>query len=268
MPFYTRRTTTTRQPRTTYPKKYVKKYPTRKYPLAKKNYQTPYELKQPTATTSRTAMQVAQYQTPLWPISKLIHNQLYYDYGRSLTSVAGTTATWIYSANGVYDPDITGTGHQAMGFDQMMLSYEHYAVIRSKLTVNFANNSNYPVRVGVYLSPEPTAITSPEQLMENGLVKTIILDSKGGTSTAPGVSGRISSISLDCDVKNYFGKQKYSQLLEDNYSGSAAAMPAEQVYFNVFAFSSHSGAEGMQVLMDALISYDTIYYEPRKLTPS
>lgn len=253
-----RRRTTTRRP--AYPATYRK----RRQPAKLKPAQTRYERRQPTAVTKRSASQAQLYRTPLWPASKLIHDQFYYDYGRILTSLAGTTETRVYIANGVYDPDITGTGHQAIGFDQIMLAYEHYATIRSKITVTFVNNSDYPVRCGLYLSPDATALTAPEQIMENGLVKSIVCDAKGTNGTGQ----RVYSLTMDCDVKKYFGKGKYNQLLEEKYSGTVAANPTEAVYYNVFAYSAHTGTSSMQVLFDCIISYDTIYYEPRKLVTS
>lgn len=233
-----------------------------------KSNQDSFERKQPTAITKHNAEQNALYRTPIWPVSKLIKNQLYYTWGNTLAGVSGVTATHVYSANGIYDPDITLTGHQIMGFDQLMAAYEHYSVIRAKITVGFVNNSSYAVRAGIYLSPDGTPVTDPSELMENGLVKHVILDAKGGASTDPGVSGRVKTVTIDCDVRKYFGKERYSQLLEASFRGDVAANPIEQVYFNVFAFSSHTGTTNSQVLFDATISYDVIYSEPRKLSIS
>jgi len=227
--------------------------------------QTSYERKQPTAVTTRNAEQNTLYRTPIWPVSKLIKNQLYYTYGNTLTGIAGVTATHIFIANGLYDPDITATGHQPIGYDQLMQAYEHNSVIRSKITVGFVNNSSYAVRAGIYISPDGTPVTDPSELIENGLVKHVILDAKGGASTDPGVSGRVKTITLDCDVAKFFGKERYSQLLEEAFRGDVGANPTEKVYFMVFAFSSHTGTANSQVLFDATISFDSIYHEPRKL---
>lgn len=251
-----------KSPISAFPKKYVKKYPTRKYPLALKNNQSKYELGQPTARVSRTAMQSQLYQTPLWPASKLIHGQLYYDFQQSIVGTAGIVASRVYTANGVFDPDITGTGHQVIGFDQIMAAYNHYSVIRSKITVTFLNNGDAPVRCGIYLNPDSTPLTDIVRIMENGLIKTVVCDSK-----TSGTGERLKSVSIDCDCKKFFGKGKYSELLESDYQGTLFANPVEQVYFTVFTGNPFDTTT-TTVVYDAVISYDTIYHETRKLPSS
>lgn len=227
-----------------------------------KSGQSSYERKQPTAPSRRTAMQSQLVQTPIWPISKLIHGQLYYDFAQSLVGTSGVAASRVYTANGAFDPDISGTGHQIIGFDQVMAAYNHYSVIRAKITVTFLNNGDAPARCGVYINPEATALTNFSQIMENGLIKTCTVDCKSVPA-----GERMRSVSLDCDVRRYFGKGRYSELLEDTYSGTAAANPTEQVYFTVFSINPFD-ATTTTVLYDAVLSYDVIYHEPRKLTSS
>lgn len=234
----------------------------KRVPAMYKAGQTAYEQRQPTVRTIRTAAQTQLAQTPLWPASKLIHGQLYYDFQQTLTGTAGVPASRVYTANGIFDPDITGTGHQVIGFDQMMVAYNHYTVIRSKITVTFLNNGDAPVRCGVYLNPDSAALTDPVRIMENGLIKTVTCDAK---SIAAGE--RMHTVSIDCDAKRYFGKGKYTELLEENYSGTSAANPPEQVYFTVFSLNPFDATNTL-VAFDAVISYDVIYHEPRKLTSS
>ena len=77
----------------------------------------------------------------------------------------GTLAAGSYSAqsmrgNGVYDPDLTGTGHQPRGFDQMAALYGYYAVKSSTCRVRFCPSSaGQNVLVG--LQADSTAGTSP-----------------------------------------------------------------------------------------------------------
>jgi len=52
-----------------------------------------------------------------------------------MTSGAGVISTQVFAANGLFDPDITGTGHQPMYRDTYAGIYNNYVVIGSKITV-------------------------------------------------------------------------------------------------------------------------------------
>ncbi len=94
---------------------------------------------------------------PVFPISKLVTQQLYYENQLNLAGTAGVLARYVFSANGAYDPNITGTGHQMMGFDQMMLFYEQAVVVRSKIQVTFSSAFASDLRVAISLTPDANA---------------------------------------------------------------------------------------------------------------
>lgn len=106
---------------------------------------------------------------PLFPAS-VRKKLMYYESGFTLAGTSGVITQYVFTANGMYDPNITGTGHQPMGFDTMMLYYEQYTVLRSSVTLRFAGNGTQPVNVSVCLAPDTTTLALPE-LMENGLIK-------------------------------------------------------------------------------------------------
>jgi hypothetical protein len=179
----------------------------------------------------------------------------------SVTGASGIVTNYFFTANGLFDPDITGTGHQPMGFDQLMLMYNQYTVIKSKISVTTYSGTSSAVRAGVYLSPDTTSITDPLRLMENGLIQPKIISGL----LAPGY---IKQIDLNCDVALYFGRQSQDDVVDDKtLGGSAAANPTEQVYFaithwNPFAASTYTN------YLDVVIEYDAVFWEPRKLTVS
>lgn len=216
----------------------------------------------PTRPTRPTAQQMTLTRLPIFNgASKLIRNQLYYDNSIVLSGAIGAIPYRFYWANNVYDPYQPTGGHQAIGFDQMMALFEHYCTIRSKVTVNFHNATSGPVKVGIYLSPDAIPAANITTLMENGLVKTMILGGDGEKTTG--------TLSLDCDVKNYFGKTRYKDLMDDrDFVGDVSSSPVEGVYYGIFAYDALGLLEDVTVGFDILISYDTIYFEPKKLTPS
>lgn len=57
------------------------------------------------------------------------HENLY------ITCTAGGVQNQQFKLNGLYDPNITGTGHQPMYFDQYMALYNHFTVIGARIKV-------------------------------------------------------------------------------------------------------------------------------------
>lgn len=210
----------------------------------------------------------ALQRCPLFPVSVRKRGQLYYESALGLTApTSGNAVTYFFSANGMFDPNITGTGHQPIGFDQMMLMYEQVTVINSSIEVTFNIGPGLTLQCGVALFPDATGLTNPAQLVENGLIRFVPISS--GSSTFQNQHIR-TKVKLGCDVSKYFGRKGVRALLnDDNLYTTAAANPVEQVYFGIVAWQiSPDGSTTTSVGFDALISYDCIYWEPRKLTES
>jgi hypothetical protein len=166
----------------------------------------------------------------------------------------------------MYDPDISGTGHQPMGFDQLMLLYEQGTVIHSRISVSFI--AQYACRVAIWLSPDTTNITDPLRISENGLIVSDTVD--GAVVSSSGGSGeRRVNLTLSCDVAKYFGRNQGRGIVNDpDLYFTAASNPVEQVYFVVSAWHAFGSLDSSSVGFDVRIDYDTVFHEPRKLTVS
>jgi len=241
-------------------KKY-KKY----YKEAKSDYKKLKGMKKAekkTATTKevgdKTAVGTLVNRIPVFTkASQLIKNMAYYDGQISGNSIS-SAPQYFFKANGIYDPNDTGFGHSAIGHDQMMAFYEHWCVIRSNISVTFTNmNTTTPVRVGITLTPDKSSIET-RKLIENGYVKTVVLSPQGS-------SGCTKTVSLPCDVKNYFGRGSYKEMLNDERMvGSLSTDPFELVHYGLFVLPAFNDTDAT-VRMDAIVQYDTIYFEPKKL---
>lgn len=71
-----------------------------------------------------------------FPQTKLVKMR-YVDQNATLDPGAGLIQSTSYSCNSLYDPDISATGHQPMGFDQWSKIYRRYTVLSSKITVRW-----------------------------------------------------------------------------------------------------------------------------------
>jgi len=182
----------------------------------------------------------------------------YYSPG-TVTSGAGSAGAYVFSGNGAFDPDITGTGGQPMGFDQMMLYFNHYTVIRTRLRVVFQTNSTtLRATVAVMISGSSTVTSVIENAMENGDIAFQVLEyagAMGGTATFT-------------RTLNHGKFQGLRNLVDDpNMRGDAASNPTEQTYFHLMIWNP-SSATTVSADFQVMLEYDTIFHEPRKSTLS
>jgi len=187
--------------------------------------------------------------------SKLIYNE------SQVINPTGAAATaYVFSANGLYDPNITGLGHQPMGFDQLMLLYEHYTVLSAKITVSFQNETAAEqAHVGIALFPDASIETNHSKLIENGLLKR--------TWVSPPLSGMSQKwLTHKVDIAKLNGVPK-SIVGDASYRGDVASNPTEQSYFHIFGFNL-STVNAVRVFLDVTIEYDAVFTEPRKLAQS
>jgi len=213
----------------------------------------------PTKTAGPSVAFSIKETLPIFPVSKTVTQQLYYESNLTMGGAAGILTKYVFSANGAYDPNITGTGHQMMGFDQMMLFYEQYVVLRSKIKVTFWSTTQTPQRVAITLAPDTTTPASVNDVVENGL--TVM--SYCGNAQTNGMFRGDAVLELTCDVAKYFGRSKKDLIAGTEFYGTAAANPIEQVYFQVLTWNPAT-ATTTGNCFDVVMSFDIFYYEPRK----
>jgi len=182
----------------------------------------------------------------------------YYDVA-TISTGAGSAGTRVYSTNGLYDPDITGAGHQPMPFDQLMLSFEHYVCMSAKMTVNFKNTSTTNTQsIAISLNAGTTPITAYGSLCENGV---LVRDRLGMYPYSDSVKTLTMPVSVGKfgDVRN---------LLDNpSYEGSVAANPVEQSYFHISVWNPDT-VSSTDCICEIYIEYFAVFREPRKNSPS
>lgn len=205
----------------------------------------------------------ALHKVPLFPVRARQPNQLYYDWAKGGVGSPGVPLFRTYTCNGLFDPDISGTGHQPIGFDTMMSLYTQYTVLRSRISVTVA--ADQATRITILLSPDTTQINDPITLTENGLLSSRVID---GNAANGGTGQRIRTFELDCDIAKYFSRRRGDILNDRSLSGTVSSNPTEQVYFQIVAWLPFDSSAAPTMYFDVLLSYDVVYWEPRKLNTS
>uniref|UniRef100_UPI00404745F6 hypothetical protein n=1 Tax=Shewanella sp. TaxID=50422 RepID=UPI00404745F6 len=143
-----------------------------------------------------------------------------------LTSTSGVLQNYHFAANGMYDPNLTGTGHQPMYFDQYMALYNHYHVIGSKIKVSFihSTSSTLPIATGIFLNDDTSApSTTYTGFSEQTQSKMKIL--------GPSQSDDREVLSYKFSAKKIFGN---NVIANNALRGNSGANPSEVSTYNIF----------------------------------
>lgn len=199
------------------------------------------------------------YPKSLWP--KVMRKTLKYSQV-ALTIPLATRYVWgfyVFSGNSVYDPYVTGVGHQPLGFDQIMLGYEHVYVVASRITCKFTIESSTTNAIGIWCGPTttfPFASTS-------GGVDNCLEQAQTTFKICPPGSGnpRVYTMKRHCYTN------KMLPVKRDQLVGTAAVSPVEQYYwypFHVPLDGDMDGGETLQVYLE----YDCLFLEPKNIATS
>jgi len=172
--------------------------------------------------------------------------------------VQGSTPLgYVFSANGLYDPDITSTGHQPMGFDQLMTFFQHYTVLNSSIKVEARNYcTTLDVEFALAIQRSTTVLSVWDRLIEAGNVTTGVLGAvtNGGGPYASRFASRVRIADFQ-SVPNV--------LNDDTLRGTAAANPATQVYFVCYTRTPDAGGPTSEhVFLGIVMEFDAVFTEP------
>lgn len=194
-------------------------------------------------------------------IPNVTHLRFKYAEQISLDPGAGTAASHTFSANGCYDPNISGTGHQPLGFDQYVgVMYDHYTVLKSRITIK-ANTTGGTAATGNMLFGVMLRDTSsstpviPDAFIEQGRVKYANISATGQNA---------KTISYTANPLKFLNHEK----TDDDVRGSASGNPPESAYWIVWASATNGTDNAAPLDVMVVIDYWVELSEPRTLGQS
>lgn len=175
-----------------------------------------------------------------------------------LNCVAGTMGTYIWSANSLYDPDYTSSGHQPMYFDQMSLIYNHYVVIAAKITLRIQTSEDPlgPMIGCLWIDDNATTTaTSISHVAEFGKNP---IKNFGGPNTDPN-----TMFSRKWSAKKTFGA---GTLANNSLQGTAGGDPTEVSYFK-FSYNTVD-ATSATIYITAVLEQVAVWKELKEIAQS
>lgn len=172
-------------------------------------------------------------------------------------------ATHYFLANGMYDPDVTTGGHQPLGFDQMMLGYDHFTVIGSKIKatpMNTSTGTGTPGYFGIIIDDNASlSYTTASQVLESKQGKGAVM------VTQKSINGNQRSAYRSFSAKKFLTKR--NPIDDPQLKGSTSSDPTEKVYFGLWnAAVGNNDPDTSNFMVE--IEYIAILSEPKFLAQS
>jgi len=176
----------------------------------------------------------------------------------ALTSTLGVIGKYQFSCNGLYDPNITGTGHQPYYFDEVTNLYNHYTVIgaRAKFTVTPSVTNEDGFYFGCYIDDDNTTTNI-------GDITAVAEQTIGKIHQFSPNANETKTFYINWSAKKTFGG---SVLGNDALQGSISGNPSEQSFFTLANQGFGANTTFCTVLVE--ITYTAVWEEIKNVAQS
>lgn len=178
------------------------------------------------------------------------------------TDSAGGIGTYAFAANSIYDPNVSGVGHQPLLHDQLAPFWTRYTVLGARITVKAvaSSSSNAGGQLFGCVLDDNNSLQGPSTtLIENGKGSYRWINQNTATST------RASSLSVSFSAKKFFGKKN---IIDDDFvSATFGASPANLAYFILWTETPNL-ASTSTLGVNVVIDYIVRCHEPQDIAQS
>lgn len=179
-----------------------------------------------------------------------------YNHDTAFTATAATPNDVKFRLNSIYDPDLTGSGHQPQSHDQWALMYNRYRVDSCLVTIRTQSISTHGTMLCMLPNNSTSTITDIFQFMETPLNKAKPI----GTATAVTVTKH-----FDLKVLNGVSAQTYNS--DDRFQSFFSASPTETLILHIGSWEI--GAQGaVGISYNVTLKYYVTCYDPLMLASS
>lgn len=197
---------------------------------------------------------IASYKRPGQIVPDRCRTNLRYVEGFAERVPGAASDVYSYNLNSCFDPNLSGTGHQPMGFDQLKALYGRYRVWNCKYKVSFFIASvGETVFYCVPTNETTSFVSTPQDALETTGSKYGCCNvyTYGGAGTPPKVlSGKVNMASL-------YGAKDISEA--DRYQALISASPTETAILHLGAWNINNNNLTWTFLIELV--YDVEFYD-------
>lgn len=183
--------------------------------------------------------------------TSVIPDRLFVKLKYSVVTTFNTTGVnaFVMRGNSLFDPELTGAGHQPRGFDQWSVLYSRYKVHKSSIQVMAVNNDSDINYVAVVPGIETVLnYANPQDITEHPYVKYRYL--------APGANGPSQASLWNSQTTKSIRGEK---ILDDDYSALINANPAKQWYWHVLCSAANEAIAPLCTCQINIVYYAEFY---------
>lgn len=172
----------------------------------------------------------------------------------------GTISKYVFSANDLFDPNVTASGHQPMTFDQLSTFYNHYVVSGAKITVQAYDYSDATIKpnlIGIMLNDDTVTPSLFNEVIEQRKCKYKICAPQQKSVT----------VTSNYSAKKFFNITDIKDNL-DRIGASVAGSPADRAFFTIFALPIDVSTDTPSFSCVVTIDYIAHFSEPKDIAQS
>lgn len=178
--------------------------------------------------------------------------------------------SYVFALNGLYDPNVTGSGHQPSNFDLLMTAYVKYCVHTCK--VQMAVDNDGPSQEGAVTGLYGFMITQTGNDIGSGTPVQQIAEqpyARYSAQTPGSKASPYTELTATVPIWEWLGVQRKTDLLaEQDYSGTAAANPSRNIFVETFYASPNGQTVANPSYFRIELEFQCWFYLPRQTTYS
>ncbi len=196
---------------------------------------------------------------PNRPLPQVIRTRHRYVSAQLNMNPGAVVGNHVFRLNSIYDPDVSLTGHQVMGFDQLAALYDHYQVLGCKARITFQNTDGSDHMIcGAYISDTSVPIapaSTADEVLENPCVKWRKVAAPAQSSPT------MARFTVTVNPAKWLGRA----VTDNDLRGSGTSNPSELCFLMLFAYGTAGTPDLQGVKISVQLDYYCRWSEPKKL---
>lgn len=183
------------------------------------------------------------------PVAERYFTRLNYAENLELTLALPNTLYAYQYRSGIFDPDVTGTGHQPLWRDTLVTMYSNYRVYGIKYKIAIAGGSSIDMTAAyVKHNSDNVLDTNQYTLRERKEGRSVIVN---------GYSGKVGFIKGYMSVPKVFGIGKKEFISDEGFTSATTSDPTKLAYLQIYGVTQ-GGSTKLTMQLD--LTYYVEFY--------